>query len=58
MLNQEDSVTWCNAMTVKSGITCDVLDWTWNHHNKWTGFVGLVYNYLTITKTEFVVLVL
>jgi len=44
-------------MAVKSGITCDALDW-WSHHVKRTGFVGLVYNYLTITKTGFVVLVL
>jgi len=40
-------------MTVKSGINCDALIGP-----PWTGFVGLVYNYLTITKTEFVVLVL
>jgi len=50
-------VAWCNAMAVKSGITCDALDW-WSHHKKWTGFVGLVYSYLTITKTGFVVLFL
>ena len=50
-------VTWCSAMAVKSGITCNALDW-WSHHKMWTGFVGLVYNCLTITKPELVVLVL
>ena len=44
------NVTWCSAMAVKSGITCNALEW-WSHHKKRTGFVGLVYNYLTITKT-------
>jgi len=40
-------VTWCSAMAVKSGITCDALDWQ-SHHKKWTEFVGLsYYNYLT-----------
>jgi len=35
--------------------SCNTLDW-WSNHKKWTGFVGLVYNYLTLTKAGFVVL--